>query len=61
MFYGMEQKELTTVLPEYKRLPGDLYGQVVELLPILCIDLAIERPSDGKFLLVKRAAEPGKE
>lgn len=60
LFYGMDQKALTTVKPEYKRLPTELYQQVVELLPILCIDLAVERPSDGKFLLVKRGAEPAK-
>lgn len=50
LFYGMDQKALTTVKPEYKRLPAELYQQVVELLPILCIDLAVERPSDGKFV-----------
>lgn len=60
LFYGMNQEELTTTKPEYKRLPMELYAQVVELLPILCIDLAVERPSDGKFLLVKRGTEPGK-
>jgi hypothetical protein len=56
----MDEQELTTVRPEYKCLPAELYQQVVELLPILCIDVAVERPSDGKFLLVKRGNEPGK-
>ncbi len=60
LFYGMDQVALTTVSEEARILPKELYGEVVRLLPILCVDLAIERASDGKFLLVKRAAEPAK-
>lgn len=60
LFYSMDQKALTTVRPEEKRLPAELYQHVVELLPILCIDLAVERPSDGKLLLVKRGSEPAR-
>jgi colanic acid biosynthesis protein WcaH len=60
LFYGMDQEALTTVTDEARLLPQELYEQVVRLLPILCVDLAIERPSDGKFLLVKRGAEPAK-
>ncbi len=56
----MDKAALTTVKTEYKRLPSELYQQVVELMPILCIDLALERPSGGKFLLVKRGSEPAR-
>lgn len=60
LFYGMDHAALTTVTPEARLLPQKLYEEVVRLLPILCVDLAIERPSDGKFLLVKRGSEPAK-
>ena len=60
LYYASDVDKLTAVTDELKKLPADLYGKAVKLLPICCIDLAIERPSDGRFLLVKRATEPVK-
>jgi len=37
-------------------LPADSYRAIVEVMPILCVDLVIE--TDGTFLLLKRAREP---
>lgn len=41
-------------------MPFVLRSQAVRLLPILCIDILLERKSDGRFLLVKRGTEPGR-
>lgn len=41
-----------------KQIPDALYRQIVELMPILCVDLVIAH--EGKYLLVKRKNEPVK-
>ena len=33
------------------------YNQIIEVLPILCVDIVIQN-IDGKYLLIKRANEP---
>jgi len=37
-------------------IPPELYRSIVDVLPILCVDLVIEE--DGQYLLVKRTKEP---
>ena len=39
-------------------IPNDFYRQIVDVLPILCVDLIIIK--DGKYLLVKRKNKPFK-
>lgn len=41
-------------------IPADLYKKIVEVLPILCVDIVI-KDSLGKYLLVRRANEPLKD
>jgi len=41
-----------------KQIPNALYRQIVEVMPILCVDLVIVY--EGKYLLVKRKNEPAK-
>ena len=41
-----------------RQIPDALYRQIVELMPILCVDLLIVH--EGKYLLVKRKREPAK-
>lgn len=38
-------------------IPNDLYAQIMEVLPILCVDVLLYN-SKGQCLLVKRANEP---
>ncbi|MBM3295584.1 MAG: NUDIX domain-containing protein [Candidatus Aminicenantes bacterium] len=38
-------------------IPEDLFRRIVEVLPILCVDVVI-RDKRGKYLLVKRTHEP---
>mmetsp|Transcript_5633 Transcript_5633/g.5832 ORF Transcript_5633/g.5832 Transcript_5633/m.5832 type:complete len:275 (+) Transcript_5633:54-878(+) len=49
---------LTTVYPEYRRLPNDIYSQVVEKLPLFCIDVICRRKCDGKIVLFYRRDNP---
>lgn len=51
-------KQLTTVHPEYKRLPIDLYKAAVENLPIVCVDVICRRNKDQKILLFYRKDKP---
>ena len=37
-------------------IPSELYRQIVDVLPILCVDIVIE--DGGRYLLVKRTNEP---
>lgn len=37
-------------------LPEDFYRQILEALPIVCVDLLLKR--EGKYLLVRRTREP---
>ena len=39
-------------------IPNDFYRQIVDVLPILCVDLIIIK--NGKYLLVKRKNKPFK-
>ena len=43
-----------------KLIDKDIYAKIVEQIPILCVDLVIER-EDGHFLTVKRVNEPLKD
>jgi len=38
-------------------IPTDEYAQIIEVLPILCVDVAVHN-SRGEYLLVQRANEP---
>eukprot|EP00667_Euglena_gracilis_P019145 EG_transcript_20459 len=49
---------MQTVHPEYRRLPADLYKQVVETLPTVCVDIVCRRRSDRKVLLFRRRDKP---
>jgi len=35
----------------------ETYNQIIEVLPILCVDVIIQN-KDGEYLLIKRANEP---
>ena len=39
-------------------IPEDFYTEIVQHVPILCVDLIIRRNSDANILLVKRATDP---
>lgn len=41
-------------------IPSEHYKKIVEVLPILCVDVII-RNSKGEYLLIKRANEPLKD
>jgi len=41
-------------------IPKEQYTQIIEVLPILCVDIIIQN-SQGEFLLIKRANEPLKD
>lgn len=38
-------------------IPEDNYKQIIELLPILCVDIMVKNRK-GKYLLIQRAREP---
>lgn len=38
-------------------IPADQYAQIIEVLPIMCVDVVIQNPK-GEYLLVKRVNEP---
>jgi colanic acid biosynthesis protein WcaH len=40
-------------------IPTDQYQQIIEVLPILCVDVVITN-TRGEYLLIKRANEPRK-
>lgn len=40
---------LTTVHPEYRRLPKEFYGAAVEMLPIVCVDVILCRPRRSAY------------
>jgi len=40
-------------------IPTEKYAEIIEVLPILCVDVIIQN-ARGEFLLVKRANEPQK-
>ena len=41
-------------------IPADDYTRIINVLPILCVDVVIQNPRD-EYLLVKRASEPLKD
>lgn len=41
-------------------IPKEQYTQIIEVLPILCVDIIIQN-LQGEFLLIKRANEPLKD
>jgi ADP-ribose pyrophosphatase YjhB (NUDIX family) len=51
-------KRLKVVHDEFKKLPFDFYSQVVENLPVVCVDVICRRKSDGKILLFYRKDKP---
>jgi colanic acid biosynthesis protein WcaH len=38
-------------------IPESKYASIIEVLPILCVDIMIQNP-DGEYLLIQRAREP---
>ncbi len=40
-------------------IPAEQYKQIIEVLPILCVDIVIKN-TRGEYLLIKRANEPRK-
>lgn len=40
-------------------IPTDRYNQIIDVLPILCVDVVISN-RDGEYLLIKRDNEPRK-
>ena len=42
-----------------KKIPFELYKKIVDVLPILCVDILLKY--DGKYILVKRKNEPVKD
>lgn len=40
-------------------IQAEMYNQIIEVLPILCVDVIIKN-SQGKYLLIKRVNEPQK-
>ena len=41
-------------------IPAEQYTQIIEVLPILCVDVIVQN-SRGEYLLIKRANEPRKD
>jgi colanic acid biosynthesis protein WcaH len=41
-------------------IPSEKYAEIIEVLPILCVDIFIQNPR-GEYLLIKRANEPKKD
>ena len=41
-------------------IPKEQYTKIIEVLPVLCVDIIIQNPQ-GEFLLIKRANEPLKD
>lgn len=39
-------------------IPEDLYKQIIQLMPIICVDVLIEH--NNKYLIIKRNDEPAK-
>lgn len=49
---------LKAIRPDYRRLPMELYKNVVECMPIVCVDIICQRKSDHKMLLFYRRDKP---
>ncbi len=43
----------------FKKLPDELYKEILENMPVFCVDIVIH--SEGKVLLIKRKNDPEKE
>lgn len=63
LFYG-DRKELTTITPNRKFLPKDLYGRMVRDAVVCCVDIVLVRRNNNsgrrETLLVERSSEPVK-
>lgn len=55
---SVDINNLKTTFSDYKRLDMDLYRNVVEKLPIVCVDVLCKRKSDNKLLLFYRRDAP---
>jgi ADP-ribose pyrophosphatase YjhB (NUDIX family) len=53
-----EIKNLTTIRKEAVKLSTDLYRQVVWYLPVVCVDVILQRKSDNCLLLFWRRDKP---
>lgn len=57
--YSKELAELDTSLLEVLDwIPDDFYTEIVQHVPILCVDLIIRRNTDANILLVRRKVDP---
>jgi len=56
--YGNAEKLVNLSNPEYKFLPKEFYRQVVESLPIVCLDIIAEDANSKEILLIKRTQQP---
>uniref|UniRef100_A0A6U4IB85 Nudix hydrolase domain-containing protein n=1 Tax=Phaeomonas parva TaxID=124430 RepID=A0A6U4IB85_9STRA len=54
-----DERWLRETRPEYKRIPKEVYGAMVQNAIITCVDVVLVRP-DGCTLLVRRGMEPVK-
>ena len=61
LFYG-DRDALTSIRDTSKRIPGELYGSIVEHMPIVCVDIVLVSRVKGVMscLLVLRDTEPAK-
>lgn len=53
-----DYNKLTKVRQEYIKLSSDLYRQVVWNLPVVCVDVILQRTSDHRLLLFWRRDKP---
>ena len=51
-------QQMTTIHPDYRRLPMDFYKQAVENMIVVCVDVICQRKSDNKLLLFFRRDKP---
>lgn len=49
---------LKQVEEDFKKIPSEIYSKMVELSPIVCVDVVCRRKSDGNFLLFLRRDKP---
>ena len=55
-----EVRRLTSVHPEYVRLPEELYSGIVSNIPTVCVDVVCQREVDNKVLLFYRRDKPAR-
>lgn len=54
-------ERMTTIQKEYRFLPKEIYSQIVQNLPLVCVDIILKRERDNKVLLFLRRDEPAKD